>query len=157
MAALRGGLADGTPTADDPIYFALSGNLDEPAIDGFHPPSPDVLYVTNGETTDYAHASAGTLAWTPEPSRVARCGFVFPDNDALVQAEFEKNLDFALSVAHSASDPDDPESSLGIETKLFYLESDDQGGSAGGELPFEYLRTAIPSLWRCLRSGASAP
>ena len=44
-----------TPTADDPIYFALSGNLDRPAIKDFHPGlSSDVLYVTNGETTDYA-------------------------------------------------------------------------------------------------------
>jgi hypothetical protein len=42
-----------TPTADDPIYFALSGNLDQPAIRDFHPGlSSDVLYVTNGETTD---------------------------------------------------------------------------------------------------------
>ena len=50
----------GTPTADDPIYYALSGNLDNPAIEDFHPGlSSDVLYVTNGETTDYAHASDG--------------------------------------------------------------------------------------------------
>ena len=57
----------GTPTADDPIYYALSGNLDEPAIDDFHPGlSSDVLYVTNGETTDYAHANRRPLAWTPE-------------------------------------------------------------------------------------------
>ena len=56
-----------TPSADDPIYFALSGNLDNPAIDGFQPGlSSDVLYVTNGETTDYAHVNAKTLAWTPE-------------------------------------------------------------------------------------------
>ena len=35
----------------------------------FHPGlSSDVLYVTNGETTDYAHADRGTLAWTPELS-----------------------------------------------------------------------------------------
>ena len=58
-----------TPTADDPIYYAMSGNLDKPAIEGFHPGlSSDVLYVTNGETTDYAHASTGALAWTPELS-----------------------------------------------------------------------------------------
>ena len=136
------GWQTGTPTADDPIYFALSGNLDEPAIDGFHPGlSPDVLYVTNGETTDYAHASAGTLAWTPELGEgCPGCGFVFPDNDALVQAEFEKNLDFALSVARSASDPDDPESALGIETKPFYLESDDpyKEGLPGANYSFEY-------------------
>ena len=56
-----------TPTADDPIYYAMSGNLDDPAIEDFHPGlSSDVLYVTNGETTDYAHAPDGTLAWTPE-------------------------------------------------------------------------------------------
>ena len=49
-----------TPTADDPIYYAMSGNLDNPAIDEFHPGlSSDVLYVTNGETTDYAHAEHG--------------------------------------------------------------------------------------------------
>jgi Zinc carboxypeptidase len=116
-----------TPTADDPIYFALSGNLDNPAIEDFHPGlSSDVLYVTNGETTDYAHSQRGTLAWTPELSEgCPGCGFVFPDNEALVQEEFERNLPFALDVAKSASDPDDPVSHLGIETKPFYLKSDD--------------------------------
>src|SRR6185312_5348394 len=39
----------GTPTGDDPIYYALSGNKDNPAIPGFNPGlSSDVLYVTNG-------------------------------------------------------------------------------------------------------------
>ena len=99
-----------TPTADDPIYFALSGNLDRPAIRDFHPGlSSDVLYVTNGETTDYAHAATGALAWTPELSAgCPDCGFVFPDDDALVQEEFERNLPFALSVARSADDPGRP-------------------------------------------------
>jgi Zinc carboxypeptidase/Immune inhibitor A peptidase M6 len=117
----------GSPTADDPIYFALSGNLDNPAIEDFHPGvSSDVLYVTNGETTDFAHVRHGTLAWTPELSEgCAGCGFVFPDNEALVQAEFERNRPFALDVAKSASDPDDPVSHLGLETKPFYLKSDD--------------------------------
>jgi Zinc carboxypeptidase len=116
-----------TPTADDPIYFALSGNLDNPAIEDFHPGlSSDVLYVTNGETTDYAHAQRGTLAWTPELSEgCPGCGFVFPDNEALVQEEFVRNRPFALDVAKSASDPDDPVSHLGLETKPFYLKSDD--------------------------------
>ena len=131
-----------TPTADDPIYYALSGNLDEPAIPGFHPGlSSDVLYVTNGETTDYAHAQTGALAWTPELSEgCPGCGFVFPDDDALVQAEFERNLPFARSVAESASDPDDPESVLGIETEPFYLESDDpyKEGIPGANFAFDY-------------------
>jgi Zinc carboxypeptidase len=117
----------GTPTADDPIYFALSGNLDNPAIEDFQPGlSSDVLYVTNGETTDFAHSQRGTLAWTPELSEgCPGCGFVFPDDPALVQEEFVRNRPFALDVAKSASDPDDPVSHLGIETKPFYLKSDD--------------------------------
>jgi Zinc carboxypeptidase len=131
-----------TPTADDPIYFALSGNLDEPAIAGFHPGlSSDVLYVTNGETTDYAHAARGTLAWTPELSEGCEgCGFIFPDDEALVQAEFERNLPFAQSVAKSADDPDDPESALGIETKPFYTKSDDpyKDGIPGANFEFDY-------------------
>jgi hypothetical protein len=131
-----------TPTADDPIYFALSGNLDEPAIDGFHPGlSSDVLYVTNGETTDYAHGTTGALAWTPELSEGCEgCGFVFPDDEALVQQEFERNRPFAHSVARSADDPDDPESVLGIATKPFYIKSDDpyKEGIPGANFAFKY-------------------
>jgi hypothetical protein len=117
----------GTASADDPIYFALSGNLDNPAIEDFHPGlSSDVLYVTNGETTDFAHSVRKTLAWTPELSEGCEgCGFVFPDDEALVQAEFERVRPFSLDVAKSAKDPDDPVSHLGIETKPFYVKSDD--------------------------------
>jgi hypothetical protein len=132
----------GSPTADDPIYYALSGNLDRPAIEGFHPGlSSDVLYVTNGEANDYLHKQGHALAWTPELSPgCPTCGFVFPDDDALVQAEFERNLPFAESVANSAADPDDPKSSLGIKTKPFYLKSDDpyKGGIPGATFAFDY-------------------
>ena len=134
------GWQTGTPTADDPIYYALSGNLDNPAIEDFHPGlSSDVLYVTNGETTDYAHAQAGTLAWTPELSAGCDgCGFVFPDDEELVQAEFERNLPFAHSVARSAQDPDDPKTVTGIRTKPFYIDSDDpyKRGNPGVQLSF---------------------
>ena len=132
----------GTATADDPIYYALSGNLDEPAIEDFHPGlSSDVLYVTNGETTDYAHAETGALAWTPELSEGCQgCGFVFPDEPPLVEEEFQRNLPFAVSVAKSAEDPDDPETVTGIETKPFYIRSDDayKDGIPGVNFAFEY-------------------
>ena len=131
----------GTPTADDPIYYALSGNLDKPAIKDFHPGlSSDVLYVTNGEIDGYAQEATGTLAWTPELSPGCDgCGFVFPDDEALVQAEFERNLPFAESVAASAATPADPKSSLGIKTEPFYLDSDDclQERAAGLQLSFK--------------------
>jgi hypothetical protein len=129
-----------TPTADDPIYYAMSGNLDDPAIADFHPGlSSDVLYVTNGETTDYAHAVTGALAWTPELSEGCDgCGFVFPDDEALVQAEFQRNLPFARSVADSAVDPDDPKTVTGITTKPFYVDSDDpyKSSNPGVQLSF---------------------
>jgi hypothetical protein len=129
-----------TPTADDPIYYAMSGNLDAPAIADFHPGlSSDVLYVTNGETTDYAHAATGALAWTPELSEgCPGCGFVFPDDEALVQAEFERNLPFAMSVATSAVDPANPKTVTGITTKPFYIDSDDpyKRSNPGTQLSF---------------------
>jgi len=55
-----------TPSADDPIFVALSGTDDKPAIDGYNPGVGGDLYMTNGETTDYAHAVDGALGWTPE-------------------------------------------------------------------------------------------
>src|SRR5262245_2443823 len=129
-----------TPTADDPIYYAMSGNLDAPAIRDFHPGlSSDVLYVTNGETTDYAHAVTGAIAWTPELSAGCNgCGFVFPDDEALVQAEFERNLPFARSVADSAVDPANPKTVTGITTKPFYVDSDDpyKRSNPGTQLSF---------------------
>ncbi|MET1058386.1 MAG: M14 family zinc carboxypeptidase [Nocardioides sp.] len=130
----------GTPTADDPIYYALSGNLDNPAIKDFHPGlSSDVLYVTNGEIDGYAQEADGTLSWTPELSPGCDgCGFVFPDDEALVEAEFQRNLPFARSVADSAVTPDDPKTVTGIKTKPFYVNSEDayKSGIPGVQLGF---------------------
>jgi hypothetical protein len=113
-----------TPSADDPIFLALSGTDANPAIPGFDPGVGADLYTTNGETTDYAHVKASTLAWTPELEEGCDgCGFVFPDDETLIQAEFTKNLPFALDVAKSATDPANPVSHLGYTTKPFYLET----------------------------------
>jgi hypothetical protein len=112
-----------TPTADNPIYLALSGTEARPAIEGFDPGVSADLYTTNGETTDYAHAVDGTLAWTVELDEgIPGSGFVFPDDPALVQQEFLKNLPFALDVADSAPNPAQPVSHLGNTVKSFYLD-----------------------------------
>jgi hypothetical protein len=111
-----------TPSADDPLYVALSGTDAKPAIDGFNPGVGADLYTTNGETTDFAHAMGGALAWTPELGDGPHDdGFVFPDKEGNVQHEFSKNLPFALSVAQSAPDPDDPVSHTNIDVEPFYL------------------------------------
>ena len=105
-----------TPTADDPIYVALSGTDANPAIPGYNPGVGADLYITNGTTDDYAHA-VNTLGWTPELSEGCDgCGFVFPDDEALIQAEYLKNLPFAVDVAKSAPNPAQPVSHLGNTT-----------------------------------------
>jgi murein tripeptide amidase MpaA len=123
-----------TPDADNPIYAALAGTDANPGIPGFDPGiSSDELYVTNGETTDYADIHAGALAFTPELGEgVAGSGFVFPDDEALVQAEFQRTLAFDLDIAKSAVNPANPVSHLGNSVKPFYLsqtEVDPENGS----------------------------
>jgi hypothetical protein len=111
-----------TPSTDDPIFVAMSGaDPGDVAIPGFNPGVGADLYTTNGETTDYAHAVSGTLAWTPElgEGQVGN-GFEFPDSKGLVRQEFTNNLPFALDVARSAADPDDPVSHIGGTVQPFY-------------------------------------
>ncbi len=113
----------GTPDADNPIYTALAGTDANPGIPGFDPGlSSDELYVTNGETTDYAETSVGAISFTPELNEgCAGCGFVFPDDEALIEAEFQKTLAFDLDIAKSAAHPANPSSHLGTTVQPFYL------------------------------------
>ncbi|MFI9814534.1 M14 family metallopeptidase [Saccharothrix variisporea] len=121
------GWQTGSPEADNPIYAALAGTDATPAIPGFDPGiSSDELYVTNGETTDYAERAAGTVAFTPELGEGCEgCGFLFPDDEALVEAEFQNALPFSLSLARSATDPANPKSAVGATTQPFYLDQAD--------------------------------
>ena len=130
----------GAPDADNPIYTALAGTDANAAIEGFDPGlSAEELYVANGETTDYADANAGTISFTPELDEgCAGCGFVFPDDEGLVEGEFQKTLPFSMSLVESADDPDDPESSVGIETKPFYLDQDDVDPENGALSMFDF-------------------
>jgi hypothetical protein len=112
-----------TPARDLPVYLALTGNDANPAVEGFDPDVSAELYTTNGEFTDWAHGIEDVLAWTPELEEGCEgCGFVFPDDEALVQREFEINVPFAVDLARSAGDPARPKSHLGNTTEPFYLE-----------------------------------
>ena len=95
-----------TPSADDPLFVAYSGIDATPAISGFDPGVGADLYITNGTTDDYSYAKTGALSWTVELNEGCDgCGFVFPDDESLVQGEYEKNLPFALDLAKSAANP----------------------------------------------------
>jgi hypothetical protein len=130
----------GTLDADNPLYVALGGTDADPAIEGFNPgQSADTLYVTNGETTDYAERAAGTIAYTPELSEGAEgAGFVFPDDEALVQAEFQRLLPFHLGLARSAANPANPVSPVGIDVEPFYLDQDDIDPQNGQQSLFDF-------------------
>jgi hypothetical protein len=112
-----------TVAADTPIYVALAGTDANPAIPDFDPgPSANELYVTNGETTDWFAEVEGALGFTPELSDAGSGGgFVFPDNEALVQKEADDARPFILDVAKSARNPANPVSHLGNTTAPFYL------------------------------------
>ena len=130
-----------TPTPDDVIYQALAGDDARPAVPGFDPDLSAENDVANGETTEHAHVEYGALAMTPELSSCqtasaadpadewepAACPSVlsFPDDEDLVAAEFVKNVPFALAVARSAQDPDDPVSVVDRDTPDFVVDAFD--------------------------------
>ncbi len=130
-----------TPTPDDVIYETMAGDDENPAVPGYDPDISAELYTTNGDTDTHMTELYGTLGFTPEMSTCERVsdsipddewvaedcgsGFEFPDDEGLVQAEFEKNIPFALSVAESASDPDDPMSVVGLTAPDFVVDSFD--------------------------------
>jgi hypothetical protein len=130
----------GTLDADYPIYVATGGTDATPAIPGFNPgQSADTLYVTNGETTDYADTSVGAVAFTPELGEgTPGAGFVFPDDEGLIQAEFQKTLPFHLGLARSAADPANPQSPIGIDLEPFYLDADEIDPQNGQTSLFDF-------------------
>ena len=113
---------------------ALVGDSATPAVPGFDPEVSAQLYTTNGDITGDALKNFKTQSFTVEldggtgdpvggtrraPTRVRPGGFVFQDSEADIQAEFEKNLPFAMDLASSATHPDDPTSHLGNTAPAF--------------------------------------
>jgi hypothetical protein len=125
-----------TAVADDPVYDALDGGLERaapsmthPVIKGFATGRASQPVTLNGGFADHAHAAYGTLAWTVQLGEGCRgCGFVFPDDEGLVQRAFEQTLPFTLDVAGAAANPADP--------------ADQPGGSRGAGPP----RVATPDF-----------
>ncbi|XVQ10309.1 M14 family zinc carboxypeptidase [Spirillospora sp. CA-255316] len=134
-----------TRSPDDLIHDAVVGDIDNPAVPGYTPQLAAQLYVTNGDTDGEADNRHGALSITPEMATCASAarsdpddewepedcgsGFEFPDDEKLIQAEFQKNLKFAVSVGKSAHTPDAPVSPVGRTVPDFDV--DDFGTSFG--------------------------
>ncbi len=128
-----------TPSPDDVIYQAMVGDDANPAVPGYDPDISAELYTTNGDIDSHMQEQFGTLGFKPEMTTCevasaidpndafdpADCesGFNFPDDEGLIQGEFLKNVPFALAVAQSAADPDDPVSVVGVDTPDFQIDS----------------------------------
>lgn len=124
-----------TPSPDDVIYEAMAGDDANSAIPGYDPDISAELYTTNGEIDEHAENTYDTLSFTAEMSTCQTASdtdpndefladdcesvFNFPDSEALIQAEFVKNIPFALAVATSAPNPDHPTSVVGRSTADF--------------------------------------
>jgi Zinc carboxypeptidase/Immune inhibitor A peptidase M6 len=116
-----------THAADEAIFRTIAGHDEEPAIPTFDPDVGAELYTTNGDTNDHLYTAHRTISFTPEgtPGEGTGSGFIFPDDEALVQAEFERHVQFALDLARSADDPSRPESWLGNRAPNFEVDTFD--------------------------------
>ena len=120
-----------TPSPDDTILAAMAGTDAKSAVPGYDPDLSAELYIVNGDTNGHATVEDGTLGFTPEMTTCQTAsdidpgdewfaedcvsGFNFPDDEGLVQAEFEKNIPFALAVAEATHKPNDPVSNAGFK------------------------------------------
>ena len=102
------GFITNRPADDNTLARSLTGTDGDAAVDPYQPDQASDLYVTHGETVDWAYFQFGTIGFTPELDTAQTAGssansFVFPDDEAKVQAVFEKNLPLALNLAWSAT------------------------------------------------------
>ena len=115
-----------TPAADDPIFTALAGDDEDPAIPTFDPDLGAELYITNGDTLDTAYNQKGILAYTPEgslPIDPSVSGFEYEDTEGLINTEWVRHRNFSIDLAESADDPANPDSHLGNTVENFYVDS----------------------------------
>ena len=112
------GFRSGALAPDLSRFQALAGSdlaptildhVTESSLDRYHPGPGWNLYPTNGEYTDWAYRTHGTIAFTVELTsgccaNALYYGFEFPDDSARVEQVFRGNLPFALSLIAASGD-----------------------------------------------------
>jgi len=127
----------GVLSADLDLYRTLAGTNANPAardrLPGsqrsfYSPGMAWLLYPTNGEYTDWASSTLGTVSINPELTSGygtgGYYGFEFPDDETLLQQLFTDNLPFALDAIEMARDPANYRSATtGLRPERWVLES----------------------------------
>lgn len=127
----------GVVAADIDAYRVLGGTNASPAardqLPGssrtfYSPGTAWMLYPTNGEYTDWASATFGTISINPELTSgygsTGYYGFEFADNETLLQQLFTDNLPFALDAIEMSANPASYRSpSTGLRADRWVLES----------------------------------
>ena len=85
------------------LASVVRDNVPGSSLGYYHPGPGWNLYPTNGEYTDWAYRTYGTIAFTTELTSGCCAaglyyGFEFPDDSALVERVFRDNLPFALTL-----------------------------------------------------------
>ncbi|MFD9032429.1 M14 family zinc carboxypeptidase [Streptomyces sp. NPDC059567] len=149
-----------TDTPDDVALKSLAGTPEKSAVPGYRPQVSSELYTTNGEADGHAANVNGMQMFTPEMSTCATASrvdpndawepadcasvFTFPDDEKLIQAEFAKNIPFALAVAETSAHPDRPVSVTGLDAPDFTPDTFTTSYARGGDQ--EVAVTARKSL-----------
>ena len=133
------GWQTGTLDADNPIYVALGGTDANPAIPGFNPgQSADTLYVTNGETTDYADTQRARSPTRPSSARAPGRRVRVPRRRGARPGRVRADPAVPSRARPVGGDPDDPVSPVGITVKPFYLDQDEIDPQNGAQSLFDF-------------------
>ena len=93
---------------DSTLFDAITGTDGDEAVFPYRSQHSSDLYESNGDTIDNAYMNYGIIGWTPEMDTCSTLGdplgcnqFASPDDEEIVAAVFNKNLQFALNVTKS--------------------------------------------------------
>ncbi|SEG14180.1 Immune inhibitor A peptidase M6 [Thermomonospora echinospora] len=161
-----------TPSPDDHIFTSLLGDDAHPAVPGYDPDLGAELYTTNGDTDGHMQNNYGTLTLTPEMSTCETASnvdpddqwrpedcvsvFHFPDDEKLIQREFQNNLPLAIATAKSAHTPDDPVSIVGKTTPDMVVDAFDTSYGTKQPVAVEARRSLDDLRLRYRINGGSA-
>ncbi len=142
-----------TPSADDPIYVALTGRDTDPAVPGFNPGVSADLYTTNGDPDDpVSHIGLDTAGLYLDTSKLDPWKTNWPTSDLRVDVSYAGDSAQLVEVlAKRAAGPVTLRYSVNngaVQTATTKESPDGEryGGNNAYNTYYHYLRGVIPGL-----------